>query len=44
VTFTGYRDTDLAAVLAAANCFASWRRARTESCRAALEAMAPRGR
>jgi len=40
VTFTGYRDTDLPAVLAAANCFALMAAGSDESCRAALEAMA----
>src|SRR5882724_6894228 len=40
VTFTGYRDTALPAVLAAANCFALMAAGSDESCRAALEAMA----
>jgi phosphatidylinositol alpha-1,6-mannosyltransferase len=40
VTFTGYRDTDLPAVLAAADCFALMAAGSDESCRAALEAMA----
>jgi glycosyltransferase involved in cell wall biosynthesis len=40
VTFTGYRDADLPAVLAAADCFALMAAGSDESCRAALEAMA----
>ena len=40
VVFTGYRDTDLPAVLAAADCFALMSAGSDESCRAALEAMA----
>jgi glycosyltransferase involved in cell wall biosynthesis len=40
VIFTGYRDHDLAAVLAAADCFALMAAGSDESCRAALEAMA----
>jgi glycosyltransferase involved in cell wall biosynthesis len=40
VLFTGYRDTDLPAVLAAADCFALMAAGSDESCRAALEAMA----
>jgi glycosyltransferase involved in cell wall biosynthesis len=39
VIFTGYRDTDLPAVLAAADCFALMAAGSDESCRAALEAM-----
>ena len=38
--FTGYRDRDLPAVLAAADCFALMAAGSDESCRAALEAMA----
>jgi glycosyltransferase involved in cell wall biosynthesis len=38
--FTGYRDRDLPAVLAAADCFALMGAGSDESCRAALEAMA----
>jgi glycosyltransferase involved in cell wall biosynthesis len=40
VVFTGYRDGDLPAVLAAADCFALMGAGSDESCRAALEAMA----
>ena len=40
VIFTGYRDADLPAVLAAADCFALMAAGSDESCRAALEAMA----
>jgi glycosyltransferase involved in cell wall biosynthesis len=40
VIFTGYRDTDLPSVLAAADCFALMAAGSDESCRAALEAMA----
>jgi phosphatidylinositol alpha-1,6-mannosyltransferase len=40
VVFTGYRDRDLPAVLAAADCFALMGAGSDESCRAALEAMA----
>ena len=40
VIFTGYRDRDLPAVLAAADCFALMASGSDESCRAALEAMA----
>lgn len=40
VTFTGYRDRDLPAILAAADCFALMAAGSDESCRAALEAMA----
>jgi glycosyltransferase involved in cell wall biosynthesis len=40
VVFTGYRDGDLPAVLAAADCFALMAAGSDESCRAALEAMA----
>jgi glycosyltransferase involved in cell wall biosynthesis len=40
VLFTGYRDHDLPAVLAAADCFALMAAGSDESCRAALEAMA----
>jgi glycosyltransferase involved in cell wall biosynthesis len=40
VVFTGYRDRDLPAVLAAANCFVLMGAGSDESCRAALEAMA----
>jgi glycosyltransferase involved in cell wall biosynthesis len=40
VVFTGYRDHDLPAVLAAADCFALMASGSDESCRAALEAMA----
>jgi glycosyltransferase involved in cell wall biosynthesis len=40
VVFTGYRDRDLPAFLAAADCFALLRAGSDESCRAALEAMA----
>ena len=40
VIFAGYRDTDLPAVLAAADCFALMAAGSDESCRAALEAMA----
>jgi glycosyltransferase involved in cell wall biosynthesis len=40
VTFTGYRDADLPAVLAAADCFALMAPGSDDSCRAALEAMA----
>jgi glycosyltransferase involved in cell wall biosynthesis len=38
--FTGYRDVDLPAVLAAADCFVLMGAGSDESCRAALEAMA----
>ncbi len=38
--FAGYRDRDLPAVLAAADCFALMAAGSDESCRAALEAMA----
>src|SRR5207253_8462758 len=38
--FAGYRDRDLPAVLAAADCFALMGAGSDESCRAALEAMA----
>jgi glycosyltransferase involved in cell wall biosynthesis len=38
--FTGYRDHDLPAVLAAADCFVLMGAGSDESCRAALEAMA----
>jgi glycosyltransferase involved in cell wall biosynthesis len=40
VVFTGYRDRDLPAFLAAADCFVLMRAGSDESCRAALEAMA----
>jgi glycosyltransferase involved in cell wall biosynthesis len=40
VTFTGYRDDDLPAVVGAGDCFALMRAGSDESCRAALEAMA----
>src|SRR5205814_9792023 len=40
VTFAGYRDRDLPAVLAAADCFALMAPGSDDSCRAALEAMA----
>jgi glycosyltransferase involved in cell wall biosynthesis len=40
VVFTGYRDRDLPAVLAAADCFALMAAGSDDSCRAALEAMA----
>jgi glycosyltransferase involved in cell wall biosynthesis len=40
VVFAGYRDRDLPAVLAAADCFALMAAGSDESCRAALEAMA----
>ena len=40
VIFTGYRDRDLPAVLAAADCFVLMGAGSDESCRAALEAMA----
>ena len=40
VVFAGYRDHDLPAVLAAADCFALMAAGSDESCRAALEAMA----
>jgi glycosyltransferase involved in cell wall biosynthesis len=40
VLFTGYRDRDLPAVLAAGDCFALMAAGSDESCRAALEAMA----
>jgi phosphatidylinositol alpha-1,6-mannosyltransferase len=40
VVFTGYRDRDLPAVVAAADCFALMGAGSDESCRAALEAMA----
>ena len=40
VIFTGYRDRDLPAVLAAADCFALMAAGSDDSCRAALEAMA----
>jgi len=40
VTFTGYRDHDLPAVLAAADCFTLMAPGSDDSCRAALEAMA----
>jgi glycosyltransferase involved in cell wall biosynthesis len=40
VIFTGYRDRDLPAVLAAADCFVLMAPGSDESCRAALEAMA----
>jgi glycosyltransferase involved in cell wall biosynthesis len=40
VIFTGYRDRDLPAVLAAADCFVLMAAGSDESCRAALEAMA----
>jgi glycosyltransferase involved in cell wall biosynthesis len=40
VVFTGYRDHDLPAVLAAADCFALMAAGSDDSCRAALEAMA----
>src|SRR5207245_229982 len=40
VVFTGYRDRDLPAVLAAADCFVLMAAGSDESCRAALEAMA----
>jgi len=40
VVFTGYRDRDLPAVLASADCFALMAAGSDESCRAALEAMA----
>lgn len=40
VVFTGYRDHDLPAVVAAADCFALMAAGSDESCRAALEAMA----
>jgi phosphatidylinositol alpha-1,6-mannosyltransferase len=40
VIFTGYRDRDLPAVVAAGDCFALMGAGSDESCRAALEAMA----
>jgi glycosyltransferase involved in cell wall biosynthesis len=40
VIFTGYRDQDLPAVLAAADCFALMAAGSDDSCRAVLEAMA----
>ena len=40
IIFTGYRDHDLPAVLAAMDCFALMGAGSDESCRAALEAMA----
>ena len=40
VVFTGYRDRDLPAVLASADCFALMGAGSDDSCRAALEAMA----
>jgi glycosyltransferase involved in cell wall biosynthesis len=40
IVFTGYRDQDLPAVLAAMDCFALMGAGSDESCRAALEAMA----
>ena len=40
VIFTGYRDRDLPAVLAAADCFALMGAGSDDSCRAVLEAMA----
>jgi glycosyltransferase involved in cell wall biosynthesis len=40
VIFTGYRDRDLPAVVAAADCFALMAAGSDDSCRAALEAMA----
>ena len=40
VTFAGYRDHDLPAVLAAADCFTLMAPGSDDSCRAALEAMA----
>ena len=40
VIFTGYRDRDLPAVLASADCFALMAAGSDDSCRAALEAMA----
>lgn len=40
IIFTGYRDQDLPAVLAALDCFALMGAGSDESCRAALEAMA----
>jgi glycosyltransferase involved in cell wall biosynthesis len=40
VVFTGYRDRDLPAVVAAADCFALMAAGSDDSCRAALEAMA----
>jgi phosphatidylinositol alpha-1,6-mannosyltransferase len=40
VVFTGYRDHDLPAVLAASDCFVLMGAGSDESCRAALEAMA----
>ena len=40
VVFTGYRDRDLPAVVAAGDCFALMGAGSDESCRAALEAMA----
>jgi glycosyltransferase involved in cell wall biosynthesis len=40
VVFAGYRDRDLPAVLAAADCFALMAAGSDESCRAVLEAMA----
>jgi phosphatidylinositol alpha-1,6-mannosyltransferase len=40
VIFTGYRDLDLPAVLAAADCFVLMGAGSDESCRASLEAMA----
>jgi glycosyltransferase involved in cell wall biosynthesis len=40
IIFTGYRDQDLPAVLAAMDCFALMGAGSDESCRAALEAMA----
>jgi phosphatidylinositol alpha-1,6-mannosyltransferase len=40
VTFAGYRDRDLPAVLAAADCFALMAAGSDDSCRAVLEAMA----
>src|SRR5213078_2431644 len=39
VVFTGYRDRDLPAVLASADCFALMAAGSDDSCRAALEAM-----
>jgi glycosyltransferase involved in cell wall biosynthesis len=40
VIFTGYRDRDLPAVVAAADCFALMAAGSDDSCRAAIEAMA----
>lgn len=40
VVFTGYRDRDLPALLASADCFALMAAGSDDSCRAALEAMA----